>query len=72
VSTTDIEYAVVVNDEEQHSIWPAHRTPPDGWRSVGVQGSRADCLAHIDRVWTDITPLSVRRALAEQAGTTAP
>lgn len=64
MTAPDIEYQVVVNDEEQHSIWPAHRTPPAGWRPLGMRGSREDCLAHIDRVWTDITPLSVRRASA--------
>lgn len=66
MTAPDIEYEVVVNDEEQHSIWPAHRTPPEGWRGLGVRGSREDCLAHIDKVWTDITPLSVRRSLGDR------
>lgn len=57
-------YRVVVNHEEQYSIWAADLDVPAGWHEVGVTGSRADCLAHIDRVWTDITPLSVRRRLA--------
>lgn len=61
--STDIEFQVVINDEEQYSIWPAHRTPPNGWRSVGFRGSKERCIAHIDEVWTDITPRSVREAL---------
>jgi MbtH protein len=55
-------FHVVVNDEEQYSVWPVGRQAPPGWESVGVIGSREDCLAHIERVWTDITPLSVRTA----------
>ena len=51
---------VVVNDEEQYSVWPAERPLPAGWRSTGFTGDRADCLAHIDTVWTDMRPRSVR------------
>lgn len=51
---------VVVNDEEQYSIWPAHRALPDGWHDVGVSGTREECLAHIERVWTDMRPRSLR------------
>lgn len=58
-------FRVVVNHEEQYSIWPADRDNPLGWRDAGLTGSKAECLAHIDQVWTDITPLSVRRRLAE-------
>jgi MbtH protein len=54
-------YVVVVNHEGQYSIWPAERGIPDGWRSDGVTGSKEDCLAHIERVWTDMRPLSVRQ-----------
>jgi MbtH protein len=53
-------YTVVVNDEEQHSIWPRHRPVPDGWRELGVTGTREACLDHIEQVWTDITPRSAR------------
>jgi len=56
---------VVVNDEEQYSIWPAHTSPPAGWRGDGYQGTREMCLAHIEEVWTDMRPLSVRRQLAD-------
>jgi MbtH protein len=59
---SDVEYFVVVNDEEQHSIWPTHRQVPPGWRDVGVQGSKEQGLDHIERVWTDIRPRSAREA----------
>lgn len=51
---------VVVNHEEQYSIWPAHRDLPAGWREVGKSGSEEECLAYIEQVWTDLTPLSLR------------
>ena len=57
------EYLVVVNHEEQYSIWPASHEPPAGWRVVGPPGLREDCLARIDRVWTDMRPLSLRTAM---------
>jgi MbtH protein len=53
-------FKVVVNHEEQYSIWPADRANPLGWRDEGKSGSREECLAHIERVWTDMRPLSVR------------
>ncbi|MER6346061.1 MbtH family protein [Streptomyces sp. NPDC001595] len=62
------EFHVVVNDEEQYSIWPADRELPAGWRSDGASGSRAACLEHIERVWTDMRPLSVRRHADAAAG----
>ena len=61
-------YLVVLNDEEQYSIWPAGRDIPPGWRTDGCSGSKADCLAHIDEVWTDMRPLSLRRAMEQAAG----
>ena len=54
---------VVVNDEEQYSIWPAEAPPPAGWRAEGFSGTREDCLAHIDAAWTDMRPRSVREAV---------
>ena len=54
------EYLVVVNDEEQYSIWFAGRDIPDGWRADGKRGMKAECLAYIDEVWTDMRPLSIR------------
>ncbi|MEV6632770.1 MbtH family protein [Actinoplanes sp. NPDC051470] len=58
-------YKVVLNEEEQYSIWPDDREIPTGWRPSGFTGGKDDCLQHIDQVWTDITPLSVRRRLAD-------
>jgi len=58
-------YKVVVNHEEQYSIWPADREPPLGWREVGKQGPKADCLAYIKDVWTDMRPLSLRKHMAQ-------
>lgn len=59
-------YAVVVNDEAQYSIWPDGRELPPGWRREGTVGAKADCLAHIDEVWTDMRPLSLRRWMDAQ------
>ncbi len=56
-------FAVVVNDEEQYSIWPVDRELPLGWREDGTRGSKDDCLSHIEEVWTDMRPLSLRRAM---------
>ena len=58
-------YLVVVNGEEQYSIWPVEREIPHGWKGVGVEGPRQVCLAHIEKVWTDMRPLSLRRAMEE-------
>ncbi len=60
-------YRVVVNDEEQYSIWPVGSEPPAGWRSDGFEGDRAACLAHIEEVWTDMRPRSLREWLATQS-----
>ncbi len=54
-------YKVVVNHEEQYSIWPVDREEPLGWRSVGKSGSKAECLRYIKEVWTDMRPLSLRK-----------
>jgi len=59
------DITVVVNHEEQYSVWPADREPPSGWRTVGVPGSEEECLGWIEREWTDLRPLSLRRAMAE-------
>jgi MbtH protein len=60
-------YKVVVNHEEQYSIWPAERDNPLGWRDAGKSGSKADCLAYIKEVWTDMRPLSLRKKMEELA-----
>jgi MbtH protein len=56
-------YTVVINDEEQYSIWFANRELPLGWRSVGKSGTKQECLDHIKTVWTDMRPLSVRKRM---------
>ena len=53
-------YKVVVNHEEQYSIWPAGRENPAGWNDTGKQGTKDECLAHIRDVWTDMRPRSLR------------
>jgi MbtH protein len=65
-----LPYAVVVNDEEQYSIWPSGRDLPPGWRSDGFTVTEDECLAYIDETWTDMRPASLRRWMRdhEQAG----
>jgi MbtH protein len=58
-------YDVVVNHEEQYSIWPAHKELPRGWNRAGKQGKKAECLAYVEEVWTDMRPLSLRKKMAE-------
>ena len=53
-------YVVVVNHEEQYSIWSIERELPLGWRALDKQGSKSECLAYIEAVWTDMRPLSLR------------
>ena len=59
------EYDVVVNDEEQYSIWAVGRAVPAGWHAVGVTGTKEKCLEHIEEVWTDMRPKSLRLAMGE-------
>jgi MbtH protein len=58
---------VVLNDEEQYSIWSADRPIPAGWRSEGFAGTREACLANIDAAWTDMRPRSVREAMSTRS-----
>jgi len=58
-------YNVVVNDEEQYSIWPVDREIPLGWRAIGKSGLKDECLAYIKEVWTDMRPLSLREKMEE-------
>ena len=62
-------YKVVLNHEEQYSIWPADRDPPAGWHSVGSSAGKAECLEYVKRVWVDTRPLSLRLRHAQVAGT---
>jgi len=64
----DRVYKVVVNHEEQYSLWPADRENPAGWRDEGTSGTKAECLARVDEVWTDMRPLSLRQRMARDAG----
>ncbi|MFP6560693.1 MbtH family protein [Paraburkholderia sp. B3] len=59
------QYHVVVNHEEQYSIWPDYKALPAGWRADGKTGTKDECLAHIEAVWTDMRPLSLRQAMAQ-------
>ena len=60
-------YRVVVNHEEQYSIWPEYKEIPSGWKGVGKVGLKADCLTFIKEVWTDMRPLSLRKKMEEMA-----
>ena len=55
---------VLVNDEEQYSLWPRDNAIPNGWRSV-KEGTKAECLAYVKEVWTDMRPLSLRKHMEE-------
>lgn len=61
----DTIYVVVVNHEEQYSIWPADRDLPLGWNDAGKRGTKAECLDYIREVWTDMRPLSLRKKMDE-------
>lgn len=58
-------YSVVINHEEQYSIWLTDRALPAGWHAVGVNGPKEECLAYIKETWTDMRPLSVRKLMEE-------
>ena len=60
-----VNYFVVINEEEQYSIWPAHRPLPNGWEAAGDARPRGECLDYIERTWTDMRPKSVRLAMEQ-------
>lgn len=60
-------YKVLVNHEEQYSLWPSERENPLGWRDAGKTGSKDECLAYVKEVWTDMRPLSLRKQMEEAA-----
>ncbi|MDI1443589.1 MbtH family NRPS accessory protein [Polyangium sp. 6x1] len=68
----DATFEVVVNHEEQYSIWPAGREMPAGWRLAGKRGTRAECLQYIEEVWTDMRPLSLRKQMDAAAAAAKP
>ena len=59
-NTEEMIYTVVINHEEQYSIWPIIKNVPEGWKEVGKRGSKEECLDFINEVWVDMRPLSVR------------
>lgn len=63
IDDENLRYRVVVNHEEQYSIWPAGRDNPPGWSDGGAEGSKAECLEFIERHWSDMRPLSLRQSL---------
>lgn len=63
----NVTFEVVVNHEEQYSIWPDFKPIPNGWRAVGKSGPKATCLAYIKEVWTDMRPLSLRKQMEADA-----
>lgn len=63
----DCMFAVVMNHEEQYSIWPADRDIPAGWRTAGKTGKKKECLEYIEQVWTDMRPLSLRKQMEDAA-----
>ncbi|NJM21571.1 MAG: MbtH family NRPS accessory protein [Richelia sp. SM1_7_0] len=63
-------YKVVVNHEEQYSIWPSERDNPLGWKNAGKNGLKQECLDYIKEVWTDMRPLSLRKKMEETASST--
>lgn len=60
-------YQVVVNHEEQYSIWPEYKEIPHGWQTVGKTGDKQTCLDYIQEVWTDMRPLSLRKHMEQMA-----
>ncbi|MBW4506992.1 MAG: MbtH family protein [Scytonematopsis contorta HA4267-MV1] len=63
-------YKVVVNHEEQYSIWPIERENPLGWKDVGKNGLKQECLDYIKEVWIDMRPLSLRKKMEEMTYST--
>jgi MbtH protein len=62
-------YKVFLNQEEQYSIWPDHKENALGWKGTGKSGTKAECLAYIKEVWTDMRPLSLRKMMDENRKT---
>ena len=60
-------YIVLINEEEQYSLWLKERDIPAGWRAAGKEGSESECMKYVDEVWTDMRPLSLRRQMESQS-----
>lgn len=71
IDSDEAVFLVVRNEEEQYSIWLADKPIPEGWRADGTSGSRRECLDHIEEVWTDMRPRSLRERMDHAAQTTA-
>jgi len=63
----DAKFRVLVNHEEQYSLWPDWKPIPGGWRDTGVSGPKQDCLDYVDKTWTDMRPLSLRRFMDDSS-----
>lgn len=61
-------YIVLINAEEQYSLWPKEKKIPPGWNFVGKEGSKSDCVSYVDSVWTDMRPLSLRKKMDANPG----
>lgn len=56
-------YLVLINQEEQYSLWPSYKLIPYGWRAVCEELTKEECLEYIDKNWTDMRPLSLRKQM---------
>lgn len=63
IDNPNTEFTVVINKQEQYSIWPTYHQVPEGWDEIGIVGNKEQCLAHINTVWTDMRPKSLKDAL---------
>lgn len=61
----DVIYRVIINHEEQYSIWPSYKENPSGWKDGGKTGNKQECLNYIQEVWTDMRPLSLRKQMEQ-------
>jgi MbtH protein len=61
----DVIYRVIINHEEQYSIWPSYKENPAGWKDGGKTGNKQECLDYIQEVWTDMRPLSLRKQMEQ-------
>jgi len=59
----NIKFCVVVNNEDQYSIWPCDKDLPLGWEKTGAEGTEKICLDYIEKVWTDMRPRSLKNAM---------
>lgn len=64
-NSNELQYYVVMNHEEQYSIWPTYKPIPIGWKSIGDAGNKEACLKYIEKVWMDMRPLSLRKKMEE-------